>query len=84
MTLMKKEIEKWEGKDGWIRFMEFMEEVCAPLSSNGCTNVHLGPRLIATFVVPSQSHIHYEVSLKEVLHQNFPNIRSVLKLPYVL
>jgi len=55
MVKMKKEIEKWEGKDGWIRFMNFM----------------------------SESHIHYEVSLKEVLHANFPNIRSLLSLPYV-
>lgn len=27
MTKMKLEIEKWEGKDGWARFLQFMEEV---------------------------------------------------------
>lgn len=27
MTKMKLEIEKWEGKDGWARFLNFMEEV---------------------------------------------------------
>ncbi|KAK9895670.1 phytoene desaturase, partial [Cystobasidium minutum MCA 4210] len=56
MTKMKLEIEKWEGKDGWARFLDFMNE----------------------------SHIHYEVSVKEVLHRNFPNIRSLLSLPYLL
>lgn len=33
MVKMKKEIEKWEGKDGWIRFMNFMSEVRAALDS---------------------------------------------------
>lgn len=56
MTKMKIEIEKWEGKDGWSRFLDFMNE----------------------------SHIHYEVSVKEVLHRNFPNIQSLLSLPYLL
>lgn len=27
MAQMKLEIEKWEGKDGWARFLEFMNEV---------------------------------------------------------
>lgn len=27
MTKMKLEIEKWEGKDGWARFLDFMNEV---------------------------------------------------------
>ena len=55
MTLMKKEIEKWEGKDGWIRFMEFMEEV-RNAAIPCLRDVHLGPGLIrcigAPFSVP--------------------------------
>lgn len=27
MTKMKLEVEKWEGKDGWARFLDFMKEV---------------------------------------------------------
>ena len=56
MVQMKQEVEKWEGKDGWARFLNFMNE----------------------------SHIHYEVSVKEVLHHNFPTIWSLMKLPYVM
>lgn len=56
MVQMKQEVEKWEGKDGWARFLDFMNE----------------------------SHIHYEVSVKEVLHRNFPTIWSIMKLPYVI
>jgi phytoene desaturase (3,4-didehydrolycopene-forming) len=27
MAQMKLEVEKWEGKDGWARFLDFMNEV---------------------------------------------------------
>lgn len=55
MAAMKKMVERYEGKDGWERFLSFMQE----------------------------SHRNYEMSLKEVLHFNFPNLISALKLRYL-
>ena len=56
---MKREIEPYEGKDGFERYMQFLQE----------------------------SHRHYEISLREVLHKNFKSIVNMLRptfLPHLL
>lgn len=56
---MKSEIEKWEGKDGFERYMGFLQE----------------------------SHRHYEISVREVLHRNFDSLFNMLRstfLPHLL
>ncbi|MBW0460951.1 hypothetical protein O181_000666 [Austropuccinia psidii MF-1] len=55
MPKLKSEIERFEGKDGWARFLKFM----------------------------SESQTHYELSIKEVLLNNFPSFSSILKLRLV-
>lgn len=55
MTKMKLEIEKWEGKDGWARFLDFMNEVglhyLSRRSAFLCGHGHAWPRLERT--IPS-------------------------------
>lgn len=56
---MKLEVEKWEGKDGFERYLSFLQE----------------------------SHRHYEISVREVLHKNFNSIFQLLRpsfLPHLL
>lgn len=36
MAVMKKEVERFEGKDGWVRFLKFMDEVC---QESPCLNI---------------------------------------------
>lgn len=48
-AVMKREIEKWEGKDGFRRYLAWL----------------------------SEAHAHYEISVTEVLHKNFPSILSI-------
>lgn len=59
ISRMKSEIEKWEGKDGFERYLAFLQE----------------------------SHRHYEVSVREVLHKNFTSFFNLLRpsfLPHLL
>lgn len=48
---MKQEVEKWEGKDGFSRYLNFLRE----------------------------AHIHYEVSVTEVLKKNFTSLLSMTR-----
>lgn len=48
---MKQEVEKWEGKDGFSRYLNFLRE----------------------------AHIHYEVSVTEVLKKNFTSLLSMAR-----
>ena len=48
---MKKEVEKWEGKDGFSRYLDFLRE----------------------------AHVHYEVSVTEVLRKNFTSLLSMAR-----
>ena len=52
---MKQEIEKWEGKDGFSRYLNFLRE----------------------------AHIHYEVSVTEVLKKNFTSLLSMTRLSFL-
>ncbi|GAA97688.1 hypothetical protein E5Q_04366 [Mixia osmundae IAM 14324] len=56
MAQMKQEVEKWEGKDGWHRFLAFMRE----------------------------SHVHYEDSLRQVLHANYVSYQSMIRPHYLV
>lgn len=56
---MKREVERWEGKDGFERYLGFLQE----------------------------SHRHYEISVREVLHKNFTSLLDLLRpsfLPHLL
>ena len=48
---MKQEVEKWEGKDGFSRYLDFLRE----------------------------AHVHYEVSVTEVLKKNFTSLLSMAR-----
>lgn len=48
---MKQEVEKWEGKDGFSRYLNFLRE----------------------------AHVHYEVSVTEVLKKNFTSLLSMAR-----
>lgn len=48
---MKQEVEKWEGKDGFSRYLNFLRE----------------------------AHVHYEVSVAEVLKKNFTSLLSMAR-----
>jgi phytoene desaturase (3,4-didehydrolycopene-forming) len=51
LSRMKTEIERWEGKDGFYRYLSFLQE----------------------------SHLHYEISVTEVLRRNFYSIFSMMR-----
>ena len=48
---MKQEVERWEGKDGFSRYLDFLRE----------------------------AHLHYEVSVAEVLRKNFTSLLSMAR-----
>ena len=48
---MKREVERWEGKDGFSRYLDFLRE----------------------------AHVHYEVSVAEVLRKNFTSLLSMAR-----
>lgn len=55
LARMKAQIERWEGKDGFRRYLAWLRE----------------------------AHNHYELSVRDVLHENFTRFRDVLSLRFV-
>lgn len=56
LSVMKRSVEAYEGKEGFDRYLNFMRE----------------------------AHKHYEVSVMEVLHGNFPSIFSMMRLKFLM
>ncbi len=56
LARMKVQVERWEGKDGFRRYLAWLRE----------------------------AHAHYELSVRDVLHQNFVGLRDVLTPRFIL
>ncbi|CAJ2503853.1 Uu.00g112470.m01.CDS01 [Anthostomella pinea] len=56
LARMKAQIERWEGKDGFARYLAWLRE----------------------------AHVHYELSVRDVLHQNFTRLLDLAVPRFVL
>lgn len=69
LTMMKQQIEKWEGAKGFEGYILAMK-----LNLLGLT------RFLHRYLnFLKESHRYYELSLEQVLHQNFTSILSLLR-----
>ncbi|KAF6816464.1 phytoene dehydrogenase [Colletotrichum plurivorum] len=55
LAAMKSQIERWEGKDGFERYLSWLKE----------------------------AHVHYEVSVRDVLHKNFTKLLHLARPSFV-
>ncbi|TDZ21328.1 Phytoene desaturase [Colletotrichum orbiculare MAFF 240422] len=55
LAAMKSQIERWEGKDGFERYLQWLKE----------------------------AHVHYEVSVRDVLHKNFSKLYNLARPRFV-